>query len=100
MQNPTAVDAKISKELDAHRLAGAFSSPPFPVFRISPLSLVPKKGEGKFRLIHDLSFPKGSSLNDRISSGHTRVSHATVKDVIRRMKTVGSTCLLANTDRK
>ena len=64
IQNPTAVDAKLAKELDAHRLAGPFSSPPFPVFRVSPLGLVPKKVEGEFRLIHHLSFPRGSSLND------------------------------------
>ena len=100
MQNPTAVDAKISKELDAHRLAGPFSSPPFPVFRISPLGLVPKKIEGEFRLIHHLSFPKGSSLNDGISSDHTRVSYATVEDAIRHIRSVGSTCFLAKTDIK
>ena len=70
MQNPTAVDAKISKELDACRLAGPFSSPPFPVFRVSPLGLVPKKVEGEFRLIHHLSFPKGSSLNDDFYRPH------------------------------
>jgi len=79
MQNPSALDAKISKELDAHRLAGPFSSPPFPVFRISPLGFVPKKVEGEFRLIHHLSFPNGSSLNDGISTDHTRVSYATVE---------------------
>ena len=56
IQNPTAVDAKLSKELDAQRLAGPFSSPPFPVFRVSPLGLVPKKVEGEFRLIHHLHF--------------------------------------------
>lgn len=99
MQNPTAVDAKISNELDAHRLAGPFSSPPFLVFRISPLGLVPKKIEGEFRLIHHLSFPKGSSLNDGISSHHTRVSYATVEDAIQRIKSVGSTCFLAKTDK-
>lgn len=30
IQNPKVVSAKLSKELDAHRLAGPFSSPPFP----------------------------------------------------------------------
>ena len=100
MQNPTAVDAKISKELDAQRLAGPFSSPPFPVFRISPLGLVPEKIEEEFRLIHHLSFPKGSSLKDGISSDHTRVSYATVEDAIRRIRSVGSTCFLAKTDIK
>ena len=100
MQNPSAVDAKISKDLDAHRLPGPFSSPPFPVFRISPLGLVPKKIEGEFRLIHHLSFPKGSSLNDGISSDHTMVSYAMVECAIWRIKSVGSTCFLAKTDIK
>ena len=100
IQNPTAVDAKLSKELDAQRLASPFSSPPFPVFRVSPLGLVPKKVEGEFRLIHHLSFPKGSSLNDRISPDHTSVSYATVEDAIRRIRTVGSSCFLAKTDIK
>lgn len=100
MQNPTAADAKLSKELDAHRLAGPFPSPHFSVFRVSPLGLVPKKAEGEFRLIHHLSFPKGSSLNDGISPDHTSVSYATVEDAIRRIKSVGSSCFLAKTDIK
>lgn len=58
IQNPEAVDAKLDKEIAAHRIAGPYSSPPFPQFRISPLGLVPKKTEGEFHLIHHLSFPK------------------------------------------
>ena len=100
LQNPAAVDAKISKELAAHRLAGPFSSPPFPVFRVSPLGLIPKKTPGEFRLIHHLSFPNGSSLNDGISPVNTSVSYATVEDAIRFIKTVGSGCFLAKTDIK
>ena len=100
LQNPAAVDAKISKELAAHRLAGPFSSPPFPVCRVSPIGLVPKKPPGEFRLIHHLSFPKGSSLNDGISPVNTSVSYATVEDAIHFIKTVGSGCFLAKTDIK
>ena len=70
------------------------------MFRISLLGLLPKKIEGEFRLIHHLSFPKGSSLNDGISSDHTRVSYATVEDAIQRIKSVDSTCFLAKTDIK
>ena len=75
IQNPEAVesDAIIEKEIAAQRLAGPFSSPPFSHFRISHLGLVPKKTEGEFRLIHHLSFPRGSSLNDGISSEFTSV---------------------------
>ena len=100
MQNPAAVNAKLSKELDAHRLAGPFSSPPFPVFRVSPLDLVPKKVEGEFRLIHHLSYPRGSSLNDGISFDYTSVSYSTVEDAIGLIKSVGQNGFLAKTDVK
>lgn len=100
LQNPRAVSAKLSKELEAHRLAGPFSSPPFPVFRISPLGLVPKKVEGEFLLIHHLSYPRGSSLNDGISSEYTTVSYATVESAIALIKSVGPNSFLAKTDVK
>ena len=100
MQNPAAVNAKLSKELDAHRLAGPFSSPPFPVFCVSPLGLAPKESEGEFRLIHHHSYPRGSSLNDGISVDYTSVSYATVEDAIGLIKSVGQNCFLAKTDVK
>ena len=56
VENPKAVDDKLSKELALGRLAGPFSAPPVSVYKISPLSIVPKQEEGKFRLIHNLSF--------------------------------------------
>ena len=42
-QQPQVVDQKLAKEPEAHRLAGPFDSPPFPVFRVSALGIVPKK---------------------------------------------------------
>ena len=100
IQNPEAVDAKLDKEIAAHRIAGSYCSPPFPHFRISPLGLVPKKTESEFRLIHHLSFPQGSSLNDGISSEFTSVSYATVEDAIHTIRTVGHSCFMAKTDIK
>jgi len=67
------VSAELSRKLDAHRIAGLFSSPTFPVFCISPLGLVPNKVDGEFSLIHHFSYPRGSSLNDGISSDYTTV---------------------------
>ena len=75
LQNPKAVSAELSTKLDAHRLAGHLPSPPFPVFRISPLGLVPNKVEGEFCLILHFPYPRGSSLNDGISSDYTTVSY-------------------------
>ena len=98
--HPTVVDDKIRKELDSHRLAGPFQFPPLHPFRISPLGVVPKKTSGEFRLIHHLSYPKGSSVNDGIESEHTRVCYATVDDAIKFIKLAGLGCFLAKTDIK
>ena len=49
IQNPSIVEEKISKELELGRLAGPFSSPPFPDMVVSPIGIVPKKEAGKYR---------------------------------------------------
>lgn len=100
LENPEVVDAKLGKELAAHRLAGPFLSPPLSPFRISPLGIVPKKVPGEFRLIHHLSFPKGSSVNDGISPEHTSVRYATIGEAIKPIMNAGQGCFLAKTDIK
>ena len=65
-ENPREVTDKFNKEVLSGRIIGPFDTPPFENFRISPLGLVPKKAPGEFRLIHHLSFPEGSSVNDGI----------------------------------
>ena len=83
LENPLAVDTKLKKELDAQWLAGPFQSPPLSPFWVSPLGVVPKKVPGEFRLIHHLSFPKGSSVNDGIPPEHTSVHYATIDEAIK-----------------
>ena len=99
-ENPSAVDAKIAKELEAHRLAGPFHNPPLTPFCVSPLGVVPKKNFGEFRLLHHLSFPKGSLVNDDIPLEHFRVCCATIGDAITHIKNVGTSAYLATTDLK
>ena len=82
-QQPQVVDQKLAKELEAHRLAGPFDSPPFPVFRVSPLGIVPKKTPGEFRLIHHLSYPMGKSVNDGISHEHSSVQYSNIDHAFR-----------------
>lgn len=82
------VDAKLKKELEAHRLASPFLSPP-----LSPFP-------GEFRLIHHLSFPKGSSVNNGISPEHTSIRYATIDGAIQLIKKAGQGSFLAKTDIK
>ena len=69
-------------------------------FRVSPLGVVPKKTLGEYRLIHHLSFPKGSSVNDGISSEHRSVKYATIDKAIEFIKKAGQGCFMAKTDIK
>ena len=100
LENPDVVDIKIKEELDASRLPGPFIAHPFHPFRISPQGVVPRKTPGDFRLTHNLSNPKGFSVNDSISSDHSSVCYATTQDAIHHIKTFGPGCFLAKTDIK
>ena len=99
-QNPGVVDAKIKKELEAGHLAGPFPVRPFSPFGVTPLGVVPKKTPGEFRLIHHLSYPRGSSVNDGISPEHTSVTYATISNAIQHIKAAGRGCFLSKTDIK
>ena len=99
-QQPLIVDQKLAKELATHRFAGPFDTPPFPIFRVSPLGLVPKKTPGDFRMIHHLSYPRGKSVNDGISHEHSSVHYANIDMAITRIKQSGVGSYLAKTDIK
>ena len=88
------------KEIEAGRVVGPFKTPPFPNFRISPIGIVPKKVPDELRLIHHLSYPKGSSVNDSIPDACSSVHYATISDAIHILKKLGAGCFLAKTDIK
>ena len=62
----------INQECNLGRIAGPFPLLPIPNLVISPLGLIPKAEHGKFRIIHDLSFPKGNSVNFGILESFVR----------------------------
>ena len=95
---PDIVDKKIDKELKANRVAGPFLESPFhePVF--SPLGLVPKKIAGEFRVIHHLSYPEGSSVNDGIPKSESTVQYTSISEAIKIIVKFGSNCYLAKSD--
>ena len=56
----------IRTEVARGHTAGPFSAPPFSHTHCSPIGAVPKP-DGSVRIIFDLSSPRGSSVNERIS---------------------------------
>lgn len=94
------VRRKFEKEVLAGRVAGPFTSPPFDYFRISPLGIIPKKDSLNFWMIHHLSFPAGSSLNDDIDLGFFPFSYSSFDDAISLVLSVGCSAFLAKADNK
>ena len=95
--NPDVAKDKIDNELKLNRIAGPFKSPPFSNFHQSPLGLVPKR-DGKFRLIHHLSYPAGESVNDGIPEYYTSVKYQTLDNAIDIIQKLGKGCLIAKAD--
>ena len=82
LSNPEVVSEMIDKEIAMGRVAGPFPSPPLINFHTSPLGLVAKKEPGKYRIIHDLSFPEGQSVNSGIPPQCTKVHYQNLDDAI------------------
>ena len=97
-ESPHVINKKLNKEVALNRVRGPFISPPFNNLQISPIGCVPKKLEGEFRLIHHLSYPLGSSINDFICDELATVSYANFDDAANLVVKLGHNCLLAKTD--
>lgn len=80
--NHIVVYNKIEKKIILGRVAGPFDGPPFPNLGLSPLGLVPKKEPGSVRLIHNLSLPKGCSVNAGIDPELCSVSYTSFDKAI------------------
>ena len=83
LHSPEVVSTKLMKEIDAGRVVGPFSATP-----------------NDFRLIHHLSYPKGSSVNDSIPDDCASVHYATISDAVNILKSLGTGCYMAKTDIK
>lgn len=98
-ENPDILMQKIRKELDAGRVAGPFMYRPIPTLRISPLGLVPKGKEvGQFRVIHHLSYPENSSVNDFIDPTKCSVTYSSIDEAVEIIQTFGKHTLASKSD--
>ncbi|KAK2172939.1 hypothetical protein NP493_919g01022 [Ridgeia piscesae] len=100
LQAAFIVDRKLLHEVSLGRITGPFTHPPFNDFQSSPLGLVPKHDPGKFRLIHDLSFPRGDSINFYTSKQFTCVQYETLDQVVSLVQECGQGCFIPKADIK
>ncbi|KAM4023858.1 uncharacterized protein ACNLHF_024804 [Anomaloglossus baeobatrachus] len=98
VQYPQVVADKIAKEVALGRVMGPFSSPPFSNLRVSPIGVVPKKEPNTYRLIHHLSFPRGSSVNDGIAKDEVSVSYVSFDRAVALLREAGEGAYMAKSD--
>ena len=90
----------LQQELSRGRLLGRFhpSHDP-PPLHINKFGVIPKgQNTGKWRLITDLSFPHGQSVNDGIDPSLCSLSYTTVDDIAAAVARLGTGALLAKVD--
>lgn len=98
IEHPSVIQDFIAQGRELGRIAGPFPSPPFTHFVSSPLGVVPKSEPGKFRVIHDLSFPKSNSVNSMIPDENSTVQYDSIDNVTVLLRKFGHGALMAKTD--
>jgi hypothetical protein len=67
---------------------------------VSPLGVVPKSTPGAYRIIHDLSFPEGVSVNDGIQDSDATCTYGSIDTFIDRIWSLGTGTLMGKLDIK
>ena len=99
------VDGYLKREVKNGRILGPFIRPPFENFAVSPLNTVPKSDSDERRVIVDLSWPIGSSVNDGIDGelylGEPSDLHfPTIDDIVTLIHQAGAGCFIYKRDLK
>lgn len=101
MQNPKAIKEYLEKNVAMNRIAGPYDTPPYDEFMCNPMAAVPKTTEGEMRILTNMSYPEGESVNDGIDREFCTVKYATFQDVISFIKSCKKKpVFLAKTDIK
>ena len=96
--HPEVIKKHITKGIALGRIAGPFTKPPFENFISSPLGIVPKSEPGKYRIIHDLLYPKNASVNTGVPRANAEVHYDSIDTIVDLVYRHGRGCLMAKTD--
>ena len=96
-EHPEPSNAYVGSELSAGRMIQVAADTPG--LRVSRFGVIPKPHQsGKWRLITDLSSPKGGSVNDGVDPGLCSVSYASVDEAVLCIRRLGRGAKLAKFD--
>ena len=100
-QNPQVIEDYLNKQVAEGNILGPFPKGTAPKVHINRFGVIPKKHKpGKWRLITDLSFPEGGSVNEAIDPELCTLSYIKVDEVARAAIALGPGALIAKVDIK
>ncbi len=97
---PEVIDEYLAEECSKGRVIGPLDPQRVPQVHVNRFGVIPKGTSGKWRLIVDMSFPPGSSVNDGICESICSLSYVGVREVVRGIVTRGRGTLMAKVDVK
>ncbi len=98
-EHPEVVQHYIDDELAKDRFVGPISDEIKEFVHINRFGVIPKgHNTGKWRLITDLSFPEGASVNQGISADLCSLRYTSVEEVAHVIAQLGKGTLLAKVD--
>ena len=98
-EHPDVMQHYIGDELTKGCLLGPYAAGHIQSLHINYFGVIPKgRNTGKWRLITDLSFPEGASINDGIDPSLCSLKYTTVEKVARIIVGLGTAALLAKVD--
>ena len=101
LDHPTVIDDYLQHELSLGRISGPYLPSMCPDVHINRFGVIPKNNQpDKWRLITDLSYPSGSSVNDGIPSELCSLTYVTIDNAILNILESGKDTMLAKIDIK
>ena len=98
-QHPEVIDAYIAAEVRAGRVLGPMEPSGYPRVHVNRFGLVPKNHQpGQWRLIVDLSHPRGGSVNDGVEPELCSMNYISVDVAVKRVLALGEGAKLAKFD--
>ena len=99
--HPDVTSGYVDAEVREGRMIGPFRPGQIPDLHVNRMGVIPKGHiPGRWRLITDLSHPKGSSVNDGISPDLCSLRYTSVQRVARTAMLLGKGALMAKLDIK
>ena len=102
-EHPEVVEAYLGKECKAGRVLGPLDVGPLKGVKgiqVSPIGVIPKKTPGKWRLIVDLSSPRGRSINDGIEEKQASLAYVSMDNVTETITALGQGTYMGKCDVK